>query len=197
MEDALHLFHTFKDVFLLGQAGKKVTAKPNALRTDLVKKRKVDEETHAESWTPSKNGHKMNAWRDYINHKIDISNELKANFNFLMSHLTTHWAEQVCRYGALKQYSSKRHEHAPKTNLMDGWNASNHNLNYLPQVITFQCCIFCFEIRELNLQALAQHQENSAAPSKVLPSGADLAAPQCPQSYAKREFMGPQNRRDG
>jgi hypothetical protein len=49
MEDALHQFHTFKDVFLLGQAGKKVTAKPNALRTDIVKKRNVDEETHAES----------------------------------------------------------------------------------------------------------------------------------------------------
>jgi hypothetical protein len=109
----------------------------------------------------------MNTWRDYISHKMDISNELKANFNFLMSHLTSHWAEQVCRYGAL------------------------------PQVITFQYCILCFEIRDLDLQALAQHQENCAAPSKVLPSGADLAAPQRPQSYAQPEFMGPQNRRDG
>ena len=90
-----------------------------------------------------------------------------------------------------------RHEQAHKTNLKDGWNASNHNLNYLPQVITFQRRILCFEIRELNLQALAQRRENSAAACKVLPSGADLAAPQSPQSYAKPEFMGPQNRRDG
>jgi hypothetical protein len=43
MEDALHCFHTFKDVFLFGQAGKEAKAKANALRTELVKKRKVDE----------------------------------------------------------------------------------------------------------------------------------------------------------
>jgi len=49
MEDALHRFHTFKDVFLLGGAGKQGKAKANALTTELVKKRKVDEEPNAES----------------------------------------------------------------------------------------------------------------------------------------------------
>ena len=82
-------------------------------------------------------------------------------------------------------------------NLKDGWNASNHNLNYLPRVIPFQCNILRFEIRELNLQALAQCCENSAAACKVLPSGADLAAPRSSQLYAKPQFMGPQNRCDG
>jgi hypothetical protein len=82
-------------------------------------------------------------------------------------------------------------------NLKDSWNASNYNLNYLPQVITFQRRILCFEIRVLNLQALAQSRENSAAACNVLPSGADLAAPLGPQSYAKPEFMGHQNRCDG
>ena len=38
MEDALHRFHTFKDVFLLGQAGKMGRARANALRTEVVKK---------------------------------------------------------------------------------------------------------------------------------------------------------------
>jgi hypothetical protein len=38
MEDALHCFHTFKDVFLLGRAGKKAKAKSNALRLELVMK---------------------------------------------------------------------------------------------------------------------------------------------------------------
>jgi len=54
MEDALRHFHTFKDVFLLGRAGKKVKAKANALRTELVKKQKVDEKTNADSWMPPK-----------------------------------------------------------------------------------------------------------------------------------------------
>jgi len=36
--------------------------------------------------------------------------------------------------------------------------------------------ILCFEIRELNLQALARRQEISAATRKVLHSGADVAA---------------------
>jgi len=61
MEDALHRFHTPKDVFLVGRAGKKAKAKANALGTELVKKRKVDEETNAETWMPSKKGCKMNA----------------------------------------------------------------------------------------------------------------------------------------
>jgi len=177
MEHALHHFHTFKDVFLLGRAGKKVKAKANALGTELVKKWKVDEETNAETWTPSKKWREMNAWRDYISHEIDVSKELDANFNFPKIHLVSHWGEQIRWYGALQQYSAERPEQALKTSLKDSWNASNHNLNYLPQVITFHCPILCFEIRELNLQALAQHRENSVAACKVLPSGADLAAP--------------------
>jgi len=139
----------------------------------------------------------MNARRDYINHQIDISKELYADFNFLKIHLMSHWAKQIRRYGAFQQYSAERHEQAHKTNLKEGWNVSNHNLNYLPQVITFQRRILRFEMRELNLQALAQRWENSAAAYKVLTSGADLAAPLSPQSYAKPEFMGPQNRHDG
>jgi len=108
-----------------------------------------------------------------------------------------HWVKQILRYGALQQYSAQRLKQRHKTNLKDGWNTSNHNLNYLPQVITFQRRILCFEIRELNLQALAQSRENSAAACEVLPSSADLAAPLGSQSYAKPKFMGPLNRRDG
>jgi hypothetical protein len=101
MEDALHCFHTFKDVFLLGRAGKKAKAKANALRTDLMKKRKVDKETNAESWTPSKKRCEMNTWRDYISHDIDVSKQLDADFNFPKIHLMSHWVEQIRRYGAL------------------------------------------------------------------------------------------------
>jgi hypothetical protein len=102
MEDALRHFPTFKDVFLLGQAGQKAKTKANALRMELVKKRKVDKETNADSWTPSKQRCEMNAWQDYISHKIDISNELDANFNFPMIHLMSQWAEQIRRYRALQ-----------------------------------------------------------------------------------------------
>ena len=109
MEDALCRFHTFKDVCVLGQAGKKVKAKANALRMIFPK-----------------------------------------------IHLMSHWVEQIRRYGALQQNSAQRHEPAHKTNLNDGWNASNHKLNCLPQVITFEHRIVCFEIRERNLQAVAQ-----------------------------------------
>ena len=92
-------------------------------------------------------------------------------------HLRSHWVEQIRRFGTLEQYSAERHELAHKSNLKDGWNTSNHNLNYLLQAITFQHPILCFEVREVNLQALAQRQENSTAACKVLPSSADLAAP--------------------
>jgi hypothetical protein len=64
VDDASCSVHTFKDVFLLGRAGNNAKAKANALRMELVKKRKVDEETNAETWTPSKKRRKMNAWRD-------------------------------------------------------------------------------------------------------------------------------------
>jgi len=39
IEHTSHHFHNFKDVFLLGQARKKVQAKANALRKEQVKKR--------------------------------------------------------------------------------------------------------------------------------------------------------------
>jgi len=191
MEDALHHFHTFKDVVLLGRAGKKVKAKANAMRTEVMKERKVDVETTAETCIPSKNRRKMNALRVYMSHEIDVCEELDADFNFPKSRLMSHWVEQIRRYGALQQYSPERHEQAHKTNLKDGWNASNHNFNNLPQVITFHSRILCLKVRELNLQALAQYPENSAPGFKVLPSGADLAAPLSPQSYVKHEFMGP------
>jgi hypothetical protein len=139
----------------------------------------------------------MNAWRDYISHEIDVSKELHAAFNFPKIHLMSHWAEHIRRYGALQQYSAERHEQAHKTNLKEGWNTSHHNLNYLPQGITFQHSIPCFEIKGFHLQALAQHREDSAAACQVLHFGADLAAPLGSQSYAKPEFMWPQNRHDG
>jgi len=138
----------------------------------------------------------MNAWWDYISHEIDLSKELDADFNFPKIHLMFHWAEQIRWYGALQQYFAERHDQAHKTKLKDGWNASNHNLNNLPQVMTYQRHILCFKIRELSLQALAQLCKNSAAACKVFPSGVDFAAPLSSQAYAKPEFIGPQNRRD-
>jgi hypothetical protein len=61
MQDALCRIHTFNDDCLLGQASNK--AKPNAyvLRTESVKKRKVDEETNAETWTLSIKRREINA----------------------------------------------------------------------------------------------------------------------------------------
>jgi hypothetical protein len=79
MEYALHCFHTFKDVFLLGRAGKKAKSKANALITQLVKKRKVDEETNVETWTPSKKGREMNAWRDYLSDQKVIGHVFNPN----------------------------------------------------------------------------------------------------------------------
>jgi hypothetical protein len=90
MEDAFCRFHTFKDVFLIVRGSKKAQAKAHALRTQLVRKQKVHEETHGETWTPSKTRRQMNALRDYISHKIDVSKELDANFNFPRINLKSH-----------------------------------------------------------------------------------------------------------
>jgi hypothetical protein len=84
----------------------------------------------------------------------------------------------------LHQYSAASHEEAHQMNLKDGWNASNHNVNCLPQVITFQRRNLCFKIRVLNLQAIAQRWESSPTACEVLPSGADLADLLSPLSYA-------------
>jgi len=87
MEDALHRFRTFKDVFLLGRASKKAKAKANALRTELVKKRTVHKETNAESWMPFKMRREMNAWQDYISDKIAIAKAVDAESNVPRIHL--------------------------------------------------------------------------------------------------------------
>ena len=125
MEGVLHHVHTLKDVFQIVRAGKKAMAKANALGTELVKMRQVDEETNAESLLLSKMRRKMNSWRDYVSGEIYISKELDADFNFPKINLMSHWAEKIRRYGALQQYSAVRHEKENTTNLKDGWNASN------------------------------------------------------------------------
>jgi hypothetical protein len=61
--------------------------------------------------------------------------------------LMSHWADHILQYGALPQFSAEKDEWAYTMNLKNGWNASNHNLNYLPEEITLQCHILCFEIR--------------------------------------------------
>jgi hypothetical protein len=134
MQDALCRFQSFNDVFLLRRDGKKAKAKANPLRTELVRKRNADKETNAETWTPSKKRQKMNAWWDYMSHKIDESKELNANVSFPKIHLICPCVKQIRQYGALQQYSPKWHEQAHKPNLKDGCNTSNHKLNYLPQV---------------------------------------------------------------
>ena len=97
MEDDFRRFHIFKDVFLIGPAGKKAKAKANALRTEIVEKRKVDEETNAETWTPSQKRCEMNAWRDYISDEIDVSKVLDADFNIPKIDLMSHWVEHIRR----------------------------------------------------------------------------------------------------
>jgi hypothetical protein len=92
MEDALHRFHTFKEVFLLMRAGKKGKAKANELRTELLMGMD-DGETNAETWTASKKQREVNAWWDYIRQEIDISEEFDADFNFPKIHLLSHWGE--------------------------------------------------------------------------------------------------------
>jgi len=82
LEDSLCHSHTFKDVFLLGQAGSKAKPKGNALRTELMKKGNVDEDKNAETWTLSKKRRDINTWRDYICHEIDVSQEFDADINF-------------------------------------------------------------------------------------------------------------------
>jgi hypothetical protein len=135
----------------------------------------------------------MKASREYTSHEIDVSKHLDATFHFSRIHLMSHWVEQIRQYGPFQRYSAARHEHAHKTNLKDNCTASKHNFNYLPQVITYQRRIICFEIRVLNLQAPAQHWEIGAAACEVPRSGAALAAPLSRQSCAKPEFMGPHN----
>jgi len=138
----------------------------------------------------------MNAWRDYNTYKIDVSKEFDADFNFAKIHSMSHWVELICRSRALQQYTAKRYCQLNKINLKGSWNAFNHNLNYMQQVITFQHRIRCLESRELSLKAITECQDNSAAACKVVSSGDYLAAPLSSQSYAKPEFIGPHNRWD-
>jgi hypothetical protein len=74
-------------------------------------------------------------------------------------------------------------------NVKDSWNDSDHNISYLPQVLTFQHHILCFQITELNVQSRIQCWGNSAGASNFLGSGADVAAPMCSQSNAKPKFL--------
>jgi len=103
MEHPLRRFHTFNDVFLLGESGKKAKANANALRMDLMNKWRIDKETKAETWMLSKQQREINAWQEYISHKIDVSMEFNAGFTVPKIPLMPHWVEQILSYGALQQ----------------------------------------------------------------------------------------------
>jgi hypothetical protein len=98
MEDSYRCFHSFKDVVLIGRAGNRAKPKYNALRMDLVKMQKVNEETNAETWTLFKKGRKMYAWWEYNGHKTDNSKGLDADFNLPMIRLMFHWVKLIRRY---------------------------------------------------------------------------------------------------
>jgi len=85
MGDALSLLHSLKELILLGWAGKKAKAKSNGLRTELVKKCRVDNHTNAGIWVLLKKRHGMIPWLDYISHYIDVAEELDGDFNLWTS----------------------------------------------------------------------------------------------------------------
>jgi hypothetical protein len=117
MEDALQHFHTFKDDFLLGQAGIKMMAKANALRTEPMMKQNIELETNSQASMPSKKWCEINTCHDFITYEIDVPNQSGANFTFLQIYMVSHWVEYICCYGGLQQYSDKRHEEAHVTKL--------------------------------------------------------------------------------
>jgi len=90
---------------------------------------------------PSKKRLEMNAWQDNISHNVYVSKELDVDFNCPKIHLMSYWVAPIHRYRAIHQYSPARHEPAHEMNLKDRWNASNHNLNYMLQIITLLCRI--------------------------------------------------------
>jgi hypothetical protein len=92
-----------------------------------------------------------------------VSKELDPDFNILKIHLMSLWVEQIRQVGALQKYSAKNHKQACTTNLKDSGIASSHILNSLLQVITSQRSILYLDFTELNLQAVAECRENSAA----------------------------------
>jgi hypothetical protein len=104
MVELSHCFDTFNDVFLLRRAGNWMKAKATVPRMEIVNKRMVGEETHADAWAPSKKQREMNTWWDHNRHKIDISQELDSDFNFMKIHFMSHWAENIHHYGFLQQY---------------------------------------------------------------------------------------------
>jgi len=132
MEDATCYYDTFRDVLLLGWAGNNVKADANAMKTEQVKKRLVDTQTNAETWTPSNMRHELTAWWDNMSHKMDVSSELDAECNCPNSHWMSYWFRHICQDGALQQYSAKRHNQIHKTNHKDSWNT--------PITISPACC---------------------------------------------------------
>jgi hypothetical protein len=76
MEDAFRPSHNFKDSILLMCTANKAITKVNTLRTELVKKYTVDNETNGKTWTLSKKWRIMNNWQDYISYEINVSKEL-------------------------------------------------------------------------------------------------------------------------
>jgi len=97
MENSFCRFQTFKDGSSVWRDGDTEKGEANALRTELVKKQTVCKGTNSAPWTLSKEQRKMNAWQQYIIHRIVVSKQLHSDFNFPTIPLMSHWVEQICQ----------------------------------------------------------------------------------------------------
>jgi hypothetical protein len=70
-------------------------ARANGLTTQLMKKRKVDTETIAETSMLSKQRLELSTLPDNISHQIDVSKGLYADLNIPKFHFRFHCVEQI------------------------------------------------------------------------------------------------------
>jgi hypothetical protein len=166
MDTYLNKFHQTKNVFLEFRVSKRAAEHVK----DSVKQLR---EQHIQAATSTQ--HLTAAKRRRIEaenrgEEIDLRESIiheESHFNFIKMHLPWHYREHVERLGSIQAYSTEVSETAHRTQVKDGYRASNRQ-KYHWQIIKHQSRIAAFGMRQLNVSQLAREGFYSAEVPDVM-----------------------------
>jgi hypothetical protein len=152
MDDALRRFHNFKLVFLQYWAHKKTTEQSKELQKELNKEQDADMDKYR-NCSANERKRQLDDWNDWIKSEVVDYLEEESSFNLPKLHLMTHFRRYIERFGGLQQWSTEVGEAAHKTQIKDGYQASNKTGDVYRQIVKDYLHRDAFAVPQMNLNA--------------------------------------------
>jgi hypothetical protein len=163
MDQCLRWFHKYKSVFLQFRPYKKATQQCKQLLKNLNSERDIDMEKY-QNLTATQRKLRLDEWNEWIKSEVENKLEEDSSFNFPKLHLMSHFRHSIEKYGSLQQWSTEIRETAHKTQIKDGYRASNKTGDIFKQIINHYMRQNAFAVRRMNLNSNANDPTHHSPP---------------------------------